>query len=53
MNLASSLWLVSPEVFLSVSSLILLLVAAWSQERAARLITILSVAALFGASGSL
>ena len=50
MNLASSLWLVSPEIFLSVSSLILLLVAAWSQEKAARLITILSVAALFGAS---
>jgi len=50
MNLASSLWLVSPEVFLSVSSLILLLVAAWSQEKAARLVTILAVAALFGAS---
>tara|TARA_R110000824_G_scaffold27038_9_gene92328 strand:+ start:1938 stop:3392 length:1455 start_codon:yes stop_codon:yes gene_type:complete len=50
MDIGNSLWLVSPEVFLSASSLILLLIAAWGGEKSARLVTILSAAALFGAS---
>lgn len=50
MDIGNSLYLVAPEVFLTVSSLILLLIAAWGGEKSARLVTILSVAALFGAS---
>jgi NADH-quinone oxidoreductase subunit N len=50
MDIGNSLWLVSPEIFLTLSSLVLLLVAAWGGEKSARLVTILSAAALFGAS---
>ena len=50
MGIGNSLWLVSPEVFLSLSSLILLMIAAWGGEKSARLVTILAAAALFGAS---
>ncbi|MGB5724618.1 MAG: NADH-quinone oxidoreductase subunit NuoN [Parasphingorhabdus sp.] len=50
MGIGNSLWLVSPEIFLSVSSLILLMVAAWGGDKSARLVTILSATALFGAS---
>ncbi|VAW05307.1 NADH-ubiquinone oxidoreductase chain N [hydrothermal vent metagenome] len=49
MDYAQSLWLTSPEIFLSVSSLILLLVGAWGGEKSARLVTILATAAIFGA----
>ena len=50
MGIGNSLWLVSPEIFLSISSLVLLMVAAWGGDKSARLVTILSAAALFGAS---
>lgn len=50
MDYATSLWLTSPEIFLSVSSLILLLIGAWGGEKSARLVTILAVAAIFGAA---
>ncbi|WP_417621551.1 NADH-quinone oxidoreductase subunit NuoN [Parasphingorhabdus sp.] len=50
MDIGNSLWLVSPEAFLSVSALILLMIGAWGGEKSARLVTILSAAALFGAS---
>ncbi|WP_417594460.1 NADH-quinone oxidoreductase subunit NuoN [Parasphingorhabdus sp.] len=50
MGIGNSLWLVSPEVFLSISSLILLMISAWGGEKSARLVTILAAAALFGAS---
>tara|TARA_R110002033_G_scaffold38394_7_gene77749 strand:- start:304 stop:1758 length:1455 start_codon:yes stop_codon:yes gene_type:complete len=50
MDIGNSLYLVAPEVFLTVSSLILLMIAAWGGEKSARLVTILSAAALFGAS---
>ncbi|WP_109356831.1 NADH-quinone oxidoreductase subunit NuoN [Sphingorhabdus sp. EL138] len=39
-----------PEIILSVSGMILLLVAAWGGVKSARLISILAVAALFGSS---
>lgn len=48
MDLSTSLYLVRPELILSFSSLVLLLIAAWRQE-AGRLVSILSVAALTGA----
>ena len=48
MDLNASLFLVRPEVILSFSSLALLLVAAWRTE-SGRLVSILAVAALFGA----
>ena len=50
MNLQHSLWLIAPEETLSVAGLILLLVAAWCGDKAARLISILSVAALTAAA---
>lgn len=50
MDFGNSLWLVSPEIFLTISSLILLMIAAWGGEKSARLVTILSAAALFGAA---
>ena len=50
MNYAMSLFLTAPEIVLTVSGLILLLIAAWGGQKSARLITILAVAALFGAS---
>ena len=50
MDLQHSLWLIAPEETLSVAGLILLLVAAWGGDKAARLISILSVAALTAAA---
>lgn len=50
MDYANSLYLTGPEVFLSVSGLILTLIAAWGGQKAARLSTILAVGALVGAS---
>ena len=49
MDLVKSLWLVAPEEVLSLAGLALLLVAAWGGDKASRLISILSVAALVGA----
>lgn len=49
MNLAQSLTLVAPETLLSVTGLILLLVAAWSGDKASRMISVVCVAALVGA----
>lgn len=49
MDLATSLWLTSPELLLSIASMVLLIVAAWGGEKSARFITILSAASLFGA----
>lgn len=49
MDLNASLYLVRPEVILSFSALALLLLAAWRSE-AGRLVSILSIAALVGAS---
>lgn len=43
------LQLASPEILLSVSGLVLLLIAGWSGDKAARLVSILAVAALTGA----
>ncbi|OAO04672.1 NADH-quinone oxidoreductase subunit N [Sphingomonadales bacterium EhC05] len=50
MDLATSLWLVSPEILLSLGSMILLLMSAWGGEKSARLITILAAATLFAAA---
>ena len=50
MDYGYSLYLTGPEVFLSVSGLVLTLIAAWGGRNAGRLCTILAVAALFGAS---
>ena len=50
MSYASSLYLTGAEIGLSLAGLALLLVTAWTSARSARLITILSVAALFGAA---
>ena len=49
MDWSASLSLVAPETLLSVSGLILLLVAAWGGDRQARGITWLTIAVLFGA----
>ncbi|MEW9853976.1 NADH-quinone oxidoreductase subunit NuoN [Novosphingobium sp. M1R2S20] len=48
MDFAHSLGLIAPEVTLSVAGLVLLLVSAWSGDKAARLIAIVSVAVLIG-----
>ncbi len=50
MSYASSLYLTGAEVGLSLSGLALLLVAAWGGTRTARLLTILTVATLIGAT---
>lgn len=50
MDYRLSLIFTLPEIILTVSALILLLVAAWGGVKSARLVTILSVVALFGAS---
>lgn len=50
MDYRLSLIFTLPEIILTVSALILLLVAAWGGVKSARLVTILAVAALFGAS---
>ena len=49
MDYANSLALVAPEITLTASGLVLLLVAAWAGDKAARLIAILAAAALFAA----
>ncbi len=49
MDFALSLRLIGPELVISVSGLILLLVAAWGGEKSARLVSILASAALFAA----
>jgi len=50
MDWSTSLRLIAPEELLSVAGLVLLLVAAWGGDKASRLISILSVAALVGAA---
>jgi NADH-quinone oxidoreductase subunit N len=50
MDFVQSLRIVAPETLLSMAGLLLLLVAAWGGEASARLISILSVAALVGAA---
>ena len=49
MDWSTSLRLIAPEELLSVAGLVLLLVAAWGGDKASRLISIVSVAALVGA----
>ena len=49
MNYALWFQLASPEIVLSVSSLVLLLIAAWGGVQSSRLVSILTVTALFGA----
>lgn len=49
MNYALWFQLASPEIVLSASGLVLLLIAAWGGEKASRLVSVLTVAALFGA----
>ncbi|WP_067732052.1 NADH-quinone oxidoreductase subunit NuoN [Novosphingobium naphthalenivorans] len=49
MDWSQSLRLIAPEETLSIAGLILLLVAAWGGDKASRLISILSVAALVAA----
>ena len=53
MDYAISLYFTRPEIILTISSLIFLIMAAWGGQKSARLITILAVAALFGASAYL
>lgn len=50
MDWSHSLRLIAPEETLSIAGLILLLIAAWGGDKASRLISILAVAALVGAS---
>ena len=50
MGFAQSLYFTGAEVGLSLSGLVLLLVTAWTSHKAARAITVLAVAALFGAA---
>ena len=49
MNYALWFQLASPEIVLSISSLILLLIAAWGGTKASRLVSVLTVVALFAA----
>ena len=49
MDWSTSLRLVAPETLLSISGLVLLLVAAWAGDKASRAISIAAVAALFAA----
>jgi NADH-quinone oxidoreductase subunit N len=50
MDWSHSLRLVAPETLLSIAGLVLLLVAAWSGDKASRTISIIAVAALVGAA---
>jgi len=50
MNYGISLYLTGPEIFLSISGLILTLIAAWGGQKSARLSTILAAGALVGAA---
>ena len=49
MNYALWFQLASPEIVLSISGLVLLLIAAWGGNKASRLVSVLAVVALFGA----
>lgn len=49
MNYALWFQLASPEIVLSLSGLVLLLIAAWGGVQSARLVSVLTVIALFGA----
>ena len=51
MSYATSLYFTGAEVGLSLAGLALLLITAWGGEKAARLVTWLAIAALFGAVG--
>ena len=50
MDYTISLIFTRPEIILSASSLILLLIAAWGGQKSARMVTLFAVAALLGAS---
>jgi|TARA_R110002012_G_scaffold48060_12_gene125547 NADH-quinone oxidoreductase subunit N len=50
MSYATSLYLTGAEVGLSLTGLVMLLVAAWTGTRSARVLTIVTVAALIGAA---
>ena len=50
MSYATSLYLTASEIGLSITALVLLLLAAWNGDRSARLLTIIAVAALVGAA---
>ncbi|MBX7481193.1 NADH-quinone oxidoreductase subunit NuoN [Qipengyuania qiaonensis] len=50
MSYATSLYLTGAEIGLSLTGLVLLLVAAWGGTKSARLLTMVSVAALIGAA---
>jgi len=50
MSYATSLYLTGAEVGLSLTGLVMLLVAAWTGTRSARMLTIVTVAALVGAA---
>ena len=50
MSYATSLYLTGAEIGLSLTGLVMLLVAAWTGTRSARLLTIVTVAALIGAA---
>jgi NADH-quinone oxidoreductase subunit N len=50
MDWSHSLRLVAPETLLSISGLVLLLAAAWGGDKLSRAISVLAVAALFGAA---
>ncbi|HBK16258.1 MAG TPA: NADH-quinone oxidoreductase subunit N, partial [Erythrobacter sp.] len=50
MSYATSLYLTAAEIGLSITALVLLLLAAWNGDRSARLLTIIAVAALVGAA---
>lgn len=50
MDWSHSLRLIAPEETLSIAGLVLLLIAAWGGDKASRLISILAVAALVGAT---
>lgn len=49
MDYSASFALIAPEITLGVSSLVLLLIAAWTGDKSARLVAILAAAALFAA----
>ncbi|WP_164114748.1 NADH-quinone oxidoreductase subunit NuoN [Sphingorhabdus sp. Alg239-R122] len=50
MSVGNSLYLVAPEIILSASGLLLLLIGAWGGFKSARLVSILAVTALFASS---
>ena len=50
MDYGSSFYLTGAEIGLALTALVLLLVTAWGGQKAARLVTIIAVAALTGAA---